>query len=849
MAARTYGAWGIVAVTALAGLWLPAGRAEEVNTGANLRESTSLQMVPDDAAFFRACLRNEEQVRAVFQSRAIQRLLETPSMAEWLEAWRARWNDPNGNRLRQWFEQPENRELVNFAVDALTHEVFWYGDASFADLVDLSAQANQASMSAQREALRRGRSLVDSERIAAHVALRILADNPDRLCVPATVIGFKVTDTERARRQIDRLEDLLRTLLRDRRPWIDRLRREQIAGAEFLTWPMEGSMLPWDMVPKGELEQVDPELRRRVEAILNSKRATVSIGVRGDYLLISLGETNDHLQRLETGPWLLDRPEFQPLRQVADQPLTSIVYISQEYRARASAANKHQIYGSFLFEEFLKHPATASESSHQVIDPETRGELVADMRTLSARAAAAASSQGATLRFSFLTERGYEGYWYDWSETTQLDGSQPLTVLNHVGGEPLGFLAARRPITMEDYDQTIHGLGRAVYYFEKIGLKQMDARRQAAYADLRRQAQPLLARLDRANRQLLLPALADGQMTLVLEADVHNATEVAPRGDGALSPASLPRLHAAFVCGVSDPEKFKQGCQEYLAVADKVWSGIRAVVEEVQAEGRSESPTTPASTARSLADAVPRPTRQVVEQGELYSYPLSEHGSFDGRVAPNVAISDKFAVFSYLPAKSLQLLEPQPLGVGGVLADTDRALAAAAYLDFAGLVDIAEPWLMRAWEKAELRRQERQQQRMARSEPLPRTPEGASTPSVATKRAPSSRTPSAVRPEPRAGGAAATGPSARIPPRPLPPPQPNATQAVPARPQPPAQDERVIRGQAVVAEQSSTLHKDRPTFRRMMDVLRCFRGLSCVVYQENDAMVTHYELRFEDLAE
>jgi len=53
----------------------------------------------------------------------------------------------------------------------------------------------------------------------------------------------------------------------------------------------------------------------------------------------------------------------------------------------------------------------------------------------------------------------------------------------------------------------------------------------------------------------------------------------------------------------------------------------------------------------------------------------------------------------------------------------------------------------------------------------------------------------------------------------------------------------------VVAEQSSTLHKDRPTFRRMMDVLRCFRGLSCVVYQENDAMVTHYELRFEDLAE
>src|SRR5687768_9101732 len=76
----------------------------------NLRDSTSLHLIPADAAFYRTCLRNREQFQTVMQSNALRRIAEAPRMAKWLAALRARWDDPDRGALRQWFERPENRD-------------------------------------------------------------------------------------------------------------------------------------------------------------------------------------------------------------------------------------------------------------------------------------------------------------------------------------------------------------------------------------------------------------------------------------------------------------------------------------------------------------------------------------------------------------------------------------------------------------------------------------------------------------------------------------------------------------------------------------------------------------------
>ena len=43
---------------------------------------------------------------------------------------------------------------------------------------------------------------------------------------------------------------------------------------------------------------------------------------------------------------------------------------------------------------------------------------------------------GAVMGLSFLTDRGIEGYQYAWGGHGPMDGSKPLGLLEHVGGNP-----------------------------------------------------------------------------------------------------------------------------------------------------------------------------------------------------------------------------------------------------------------------------------------------------------------------------------------------------------------------------------------------------------------------------
>ena len=66
---------------------------------------------------------------------------------------------------------------------------------------------------------------------------------------------------------------------------------------------------------------------------------------------------------------------------------------------------------------------------------------------------------------------------------------------------------------------------------------------------------PLLGRLDKATRNLLIPALADGQTGLVIDAKLTSQQFIK-----ALPPTeqSLTMLEPAIVVGVSDAAKLKQ---------------------------------------------------------------------------------------------------------------------------------------------------------------------------------------------------------------------------------------------------------------------------------------------------
>ena len=65
----------------------------------------------------------------------------------------------------------------------------------------------------------------------------------------------------------------------------------------------------------------------------------------------------------------------------------------------------------------------------------------------------------------------------------------------------------------------------------------------------------------------------------------------------------------------------------------------------------------------------------------------------DKNVVPNAGLSEDVAVLSLSLTHTERLLQKTPFTAGGVLAKTDRPLAAAVWFNWAGLLEAASPWI------------------------------------------------------------------------------------------------------------------------------------------------------------
>jgi hypothetical protein len=315
---------------------------------------------------------------------------------------------------------------------------------------------------------------------------------------------------------------------------------------------------------------------------------------------------------------------------------------------------------------------------------------------------------------------------------------------------------------------------------------------------------------------------------------------------------TLPGLELACVFGVSDSEKFRRACQEFLAVANEVWSGVRGFIEagRKEADALTEAPRLRTPELPGGDDL--RPRRDTTAGGEIYFYGLPEAWRAADRVAPNMGLAQDVAVMSWLPAYSERLLEVQPLQVEGSLADAHSPLAVAAYLNFAGIIDAVQPWLERLSDRRQERLAAREAKQQETRAAAVATPQGAApgspTPPEASPRAPQARAVS-----PRAPSPTVQSPAPRAP--------KIATQRAPSTrvPQPPQRAAHVsppnsapaVRGDAAATLPAGapriTPEEARERLQFTLDLLRCIRSFSLTTHQEGDALVTQYELRIQDL--
>jgi hypothetical protein len=625
-------------------------------------------------------------------SNAYKAIMNLPAVKRALDSYDEQRSTPGSpfSTFESFLELPDNKAAAELLADMVATDTFVYGEpscVSFWKLVRTVMEAQQrAGLAAGREdmvveempdddaadddlKIEAFAADVDTRR-GARVALETLADNLDLLVVPDVVWGFKTTKRDVAVAQLDRLETLAASLLEGDPDGATAVARRKIAGGEVLTFTVDGSRVPWADVER-ELAAAagDDQRAEQVFDRLRDLDLVLAVGLVGDWVIVSLGDSADHLDKLAIPgsgrKGLLDLPVFAPLRADAGRPLTAVSYVSES------------------FAEAVADPEAGLDSMVAALDgletvEELPAEAVDDIRGLAKRAAGEYGRRlpqpGPWMGYSFLTDRGYEGYAWNWSRNQPFDGDRRLDLLEHVGGAPLAVLATRIKSDRAAFDAAVEIAAAAWQLGLRHGRPSMDDDERKSFDALAERLTPFAARLVTALREKVIASLADGQIALVLDAKGRAAK---PQRRLPSSAEPLPIVEPGIVLPVADPKLFKDGLNDLFALADEFTEAVRELDPRAMPE-----------TYR-----IPEPDRAKSDGGSVWSWALANAG-LDEQIRPAIGVGDEVVVLSLVPKQAGRMLAESGLETGTQLTKFDEPLAAAAAVDVAGLIDAARPWVV-----------------------------------------------------------------------------------------------------------------------------------------------------------
>lgn len=637
--------------------------------------AASLSGLRSDTVFYASWLRSGEQVQRLLKSNFTKKVQELPALKTGLKQAMDYWENPTdlmGAFVKATLDLPENRELQDMLRDGVENEFFVSGGPDWLKVLDLMNKINVAQRAGQLEQLKNLKpgeadpeKLQEQNKERSKQVLKILLQNPDLLVVPDTLIGFRLSDNERAGRQLGRLERFLRQSLQGQPELAARLKKEQIGGRPFLVLRLDGEQLPLDDL-KEALEREDSPIeeadRPKVMELVRKTKLTISLGVTGKFLLLHIGSSTKPLETLSQGPRLADRPEMAPLLKQGDKPFTQVGFTSPELAGTGSQ-------GAATLRAMTDALGDALEKADLPAD--IRADLAKDIRALVEKAASEEPAKGGSLGFTYMTPRGYESMVYAEGQGAAMDSSKPLSILQHVGGNPIYFSAGRAKGVGEGYEVLRMFAEKGLSYFERIAAVKFEQKDKDELARLKADIGPLLTRFDKATRELLLPGLKDGQAAVILDAKM-----LSPRWHPAMPAANrpLPLPELAYVVGVSDKALVRKAAVEYFDLAKNVQKLIRKY-----------------NPAAEMPD-IEAPEIDEAAEGTIATYSLPAEWALDARIAPSAGLSDRAAALAFAPETVKRLLKPQPAKLDTPLG-ANRPLAAMTHFDFGRLIDFVEPWI------------------------------------------------------------------------------------------------------------------------------------------------------------
>ncbi len=652
--------------------------------------------VPADAAFLFSSLRLKEQYDAIVTSNAFAAIRELPAVKRAFDSWEEQREMPGSpvSMFLTFLELPENEQAVELLTDMVSTDTFVYGEPSCVAFVKLLKKLSQVQQSAgfqgepEEEMEEDVQARLGGPRILpvrrqvefdldvpgvtgqAEAMLAVLADNLDLVVVPDIVWGFKTTKKEAGDFQVKRLEVLAKMLVEMNPDLAGALARKKVAGGELLTFTLDGGLLPWDEIAADLADNLDDsdDLDRLLDRV-RGLDVVVGLGMVGDWVVLSVGDSVDHLEKLVVGgkgEALVDIKPFAPLRDDADKRLTAIWYVSEPL-AKVIAAAPEDL-----------DPIIAAVAAAIDEDGDVPAEAAADGRAWLERAraeyAAWLPEPGPWMAYSFMAKDGYEGYAWDWSKNLPLDAGKPLDLLAHVGGTPAAVAVSRFKLDPARLARIAALVSDGWGMFAKHAPVAMGDDEREKFGRMEAEFGPLVKRLAATLSGKFAAAVADGQVGLVLDG---KTTIKKPQAALPASAEPLPLVEPAIVLPLADRKLFVEGLNDLFELGDDLVAAMR----------KFDPDSVPAGYE------VPAPMKTKVEGGSVWSFAIPDAG-LDKELAPAIAVGDKAAVFSLVPAQAGRMLVERKLETGAALATFREPLAGAAALDFPALVDAIEPWIV-----------------------------------------------------------------------------------------------------------------------------------------------------------
>ena len=646
----------------------------------SLRADSSLRWIPETASFYVSSQRMAEQWNRIAESRAYKRLLEMPLVQLGIGQLRAQWDEDSDDEYGQFkafLKAPENKPLIDLACDAVSHEIFLYGDQGFEQVMKLLVRLSEESNRIQFQAL--AEENIDGDELGERLLNAVLKDLGE-LNVPPMIIGFRLSDTENAKVQLGRLEELIEKAAEDIPELAKAYKKQTILGSDFVTLAGDSSMVPWDKI------DVSGDDRKKIEQIakaLEGKQVIAALGLHDGFLILHVGATLDTLKALGKGPLLLDKKELSLVRKADEKPVTSVSYVSGEF-LKAISRPKQQI-DSYV--ELAKAVLPKAE-----LGKELEAAALSDVEELAEDMKRWIPEQGTAVSVQFMTDDGFEGYIQSWAENLLLDGSQPLDIISHAGGSPLVMIAARSRLKSgEGYAFLSKWLRRLDNYGQVFAEKNLEGEQKENFESVRKEIMPLMKRIDKITTDDFIPAMQNGQGAWVLDAKMESR-----QWHVMMPPASepLPMFEVAEVYGISDADRLKSAFAKYGAVADDLLKLTKTMIENYQDE-LNDVLDGPAQMLPGLLMSmeIPQPKIRETDDGQLYEFNDFSRIGLDERLAPCVGISADKLVMSLSPQTTERLLSKTPLTAAGPLADyAEKNLAIAVHVDVAGLIGVVRAW-------------------------------------------------------------------------------------------------------------------------------------------------------------